>query len=203
MKWHEAGGGDFEQAPVGTYAARCIRMIDIGTQRSEYQGQPSIKRQCIIGFELPMELMTEGDAKGKPFVVSRFFTASLSKKANLRRELESWRGRAFTEQELMGFESKNIIGKPCMLSLIANDKGKTRISGIMAMPKGMTIPPQVNPSMYFSLDEYDAKTFESLSDGIKKLIQSSPEWLELQRSPGRALAKDDLEEGFESDEAAF
>jgi len=176
MKWADHGGGDFEQPPVGTHVARCVKIIDIGTQKSEYQGQANIRRQCIVGFELPTELMNEGDYKGKPFVTSRFYTASLSEKANLRKDLENWRGRAFTDQELQGFDSKNILGKACLLSLTENDKGKVRITGIMALPKGTVVPNQINTSVYFSLDEFDAKVFDALSDGIKKLIKVSPEY---------------------------
>lgn len=178
MKWSDNGGGDFEQPPVGTHVGRCVKIIDIGTQKGEYQGKATSRRQCIIGFELPTELMAEGDYAGKPFTVSRFYTSSLGEKANLRKDLENWRGRAFTETELAGFDSKNILGKPCMLSLTKNDKGKVRITGIMAMPKNMGAPEQVNASVYFSLepDEFDAKAFEALSDGYKKLITVSPEY---------------------------
>jgi hypothetical protein len=176
MKWTDTGGGDFEQAPVGSHVARCVKIIDIGTQKGEYQGQANIRRQCIVGWELPLELMKEGDHAGKPFTVSRFYTASLGEKANLRKDLENWRGRAFTEQELMGFASKNILGKPCMLSVTHNDKGKARVTGVMALPKGMQVPDQINPSVYFSLDEFDQAVFDALSDGYKKLIQSSPEY---------------------------
>ena len=35
MKWSDTGGGDFEQPPIGTHMARCVRVIDIGTQRGE------------------------------------------------------------------------------------------------------------------------------------------------------------------------
>src|ERR1700685_4504260 len=103
MKWPDTRGGDFEQPPIGTHMARCVRVIDIGTQRGEYQGKVNIRRQCIIAWELPTELMSEGDSAGKPFIVSRFYTASLGKKANLRADLQNWRGREFTEEELSGF----------------------------------------------------------------------------------------------------
>lgn len=176
MKWADTGGGDFEQAPVGTHAARCVKIIDIGTQKGEYQGQANFRRQVIIGWELPTELMTEGDAAGKPFTVSKFYTASLGEKANLRRDLQNWRGREFTSEELAGFSAKNILGKTCMLSLTANDKGKTRVTGVMALPKGMTVPNQVNPNIYFSLDEFDRTVFESLSKGYQKFITASPEY---------------------------
>lgn len=176
MRWADNGGGDFEQPPVGTCVARCIKIIDIGTQKGEYQGKATSKRQCIVGWELPNDCMSEGEHAGKPFNVSKFYTASLGEKANLRKDLQNWRGREFTEDELRGFESKNILGKACMLSLTQNDKGKVRVTGVMALPKGMQVPPQVNPSVYFSLDEYDAQVFESLSDGYKKMITASPEY---------------------------
>lgn len=198
MRWTDSGGGDFEQAPIGSHVARCVKIIDIGTQKGEYQGKVNIRRQCIIGWELPNELMTEGEYAGKPFTVSRFYTASLGEKANLRKDLESWRGRAFTEQELMGFDSKNILGKPCMLSVIHNDKGKARVSGVMALPKGMPLPEQVNPSVYFSLDDFDQAVFDKLSDGYKKLIQTSPEYQALTNGGKQPAAQrgkfDDMED---------
>lgn len=188
MRWSDSGGGDFEQPPVGTHVARCIKIIDIGTQKGEYQGKVTIRRQVIIGWELPNELMTEGDYAGKPFTVSRFYTASLGEKANLRKDLANWRGRDFTEQELAGFEAKNILGKPCMLSLTQNDKGKTRVTGVIALPKGAAVPDQINQSVYFSLerDEFSPEGFEALSDGIKKLITVSPEYQELRNQPQKA-----------------
>lgn len=197
MKWTDTGGGDFEQPPVGAHVARCVKIIDIGTQRGEYQGKATIRRQCIIGWELPNELMTEGDYAGKPFTVSRFYTCSLGEKANLRKDLENWRGKAFTEEELNGFDSKNILGKPCMLSLTANDKGKTRITGVMALPRGTQVPEQINATVFFSMEpgEFDKTVFDSLSDGYKKLIMVSPEYQETLK-PGEQKklgAFDDME----------
>mgnify|MGYP000991632769 CR=1 FL=1 len=196
MKWSDQGGTEFEQPPVGTHVARCVKMIDIGTQRGEYQGKATMKRQVIIGFELPNELMQEGEYKGKPFTVSRFYTASLSEKANLRKDLANWRGRDFTEEELRGFEAKNILGKPCMLSLIPNDKGKVRITGVMALPKGTQVPEQINPTVYLSLEpgEFNPEVFEALSDGYKKLIKVSPEWTELQKPQTPKGKFDDMDD---------
>lgn len=181
MQFKDSGSGTFEQPPVGTEVARCIKVIDIGTQKSEYQGKVNIKRQVIIGWELPNSLMTEGEYAGKPFAVSKFYTASLNEKANLRADLANWRGRDFTPEELSGFDAKNILAKPCMLSLTENDKGKVRVTGVMAIPKGIQVPPQVNPTVYFSLDEFDAAVFAELSDGYKKLIEVSPEYQQIIR----------------------
>lgn len=176
MKWVDNGGGDFEQPPSGTSVGRCIQIIDLGTQRSEYQGKANVRRQNIIGWELPNDLQTEGDYKGKPFRVSRFYTASLGKKANLRRDLEQWRGREFTEQELQGFDPHAILGKCCLLALTPNEKGRIRVTGVMALPKGMEVPAQVNPQLFFSLDQFDRQVFDSLSEGLRKIIEVSPEY---------------------------
>lgn len=176
MKWSEHGSSkDFEQAPTGAQVARCIKMIDIGTQVGEWQGKPKSRRQVIITFELPNCLMTEGDNEGKPFIVSKFYTASLGEKASLRHDLVAWRGREFTKEELAAFDAKNIMGKTCMLGLI-NKEGKTRIGTVMQLPKGMPIPDQINQTVFFSLDEFNQSVFDSLSDGIKKMVELSPEY---------------------------
>ena len=182
-QWKDTGGGDFEQPEPGTYAAICYRIIDLGTQYGEYQGVPNEKEQTLISFELN-ELMTTGDSAGKPFVVSKFYTTSLGKKANLRRDLESWRGRAFTDEELAGFDPKNILGKSCMLSLTMTDKGKIKISTISKLPKGMNAPAPVNPQVFFTLRTVRLDpVFETLSDGIKKIIMRSPEYGHLISKP--------------------
>jgi len=202
MLLKDSGGGDFEQPPVGTHLARCIRVLDLGTQKGEYQGKATSKRQCIIGFELPDELMQEGEHAGKPFVTSRFYTASLGEKANLRKDLENWRGRAFTKEELNGFESKNILGKTCMLSLTENDKNKVRITGIMAAPKGAVVKPAVNELLYFSLDDrpFDSRHFDSLSDGIKKIIVLSPEYQQaIKPPPSQTSPKTTFEDAMDED----
>lgn len=180
-KWTDTGGGDFEQPPEGTHVARCVKMIDIGTQEGEYQGKATRKRQAIIGWELPNELMSEGEYAGKPFAVSKFYTQSLGEKANLRKDLMNWRGRDFTPEELAGFDAKNILGKTCMVSLTKNDKGRTKVTAVIALPRGMTVPPQVNPTAYLSLedDEFDQGVFDALSDKMKEMIRKSPEYARL------------------------
>lgn len=193
MKLTDSGGGNYEQPPIGTHVARCIKVIDLGTQRGEYQGKATIKRQLIIGWELPNELMTEGDHTGKPFGVSKFYTASLNEKATLRADLANWRGRDFTPQELSGFDPKNVLGKCCMVSLTLNDKQKARVTGVMALPKGMQVPDAVNPLVYFSLDDFDIRVYDALPEGFKKMISASPEYQQvMQRGNSAATMANDI-----------
>lgn len=172
-------GGDFEQIAPGTYVARCIRLIDIGTQTSTYEGKTNSRRQVVISWETPDTLMTRSESEGKPFMVSNFYTASLGEKANLRHDLVSWRGREFTAEELSGFDLKNILGKSCMLSIVQNDKKKSVVKGVMALPKGVVVANQINPTLYFSLDDFDPNVFESLPKYFKEKIETTPEYANL------------------------
>ena len=53
-------GEMFEQAPAGNHVARCIALIDLGTQHDEYQGRSRLRNQVLIRWELSNELMTDG-----------------------------------------------------------------------------------------------------------------------------------------------
>lgn len=172
------GGTSFEQPPIGSHAARCIAIIDIGTQKTTFEGETQIRRQVIVRWELSNELMTTGDFAGKPFTVSKFYTASLHEKAGLRKDLVSWRSRDFTPEELKGFDLKNILGHPCMLAVGLSEKGKAKVTSVMGLPKGMVVPAQVNPSLNFSLnpEQFKAADFENLSKGFKEMVFVSPEY---------------------------
>lgn len=171
----DSGGGSFTPAPVGTHAARCVKLIDLGTQHGEYKGQPTRRNQVLVVWELPDETI-EIEGEQKPITTSKFYTNSLGEKANLRRDLEGWRGKTFSEDELRRFDLENILGKPCLLTIVSGENGKTKVASVSGLPKGMNCPPQVNKSFKFWLDDFDQGTFEELSDGIRKIVEKSEEY---------------------------
>lgn len=171
----ETGNGDFVQVEPGTYPARCIAIIDLGTQHGEYQGKPTVRRQVMLMWELPTETVETKDG-AKPMTVSKFYTVSLSEKSNLRPDLEAWRGRAFTAEELLGFDLNNVLDKPCMVSVTHNEKGKARVSSVAKLVKGMTVEPASTKPYIFSLDAYDGAVFLALPAGIQKIIAQSDEY---------------------------
>jgi len=138
------GEKDFERPPLGMIQAVCVFFHDIGTHRGEYMGEPNIRKQVILTWELA-EKMTTGEFVGQPFLVSKYYTQSLSEKATLRKDLENWRGKAFTEEELQGFHLKNIVGANCYLNLTENKNKRVVISAITPLPKGVTTIKIVNP----------------------------------------------------------
>ncbi len=201
MKVSDSGSGDFVQAPIGNHPARCIKIIDIGTQEGEYQGKPNYRRQIVVFWELPTETFQNKEGNDVPFIVSKFYTASLGEKANLRADLANWRGRDFTPEELMGFDVANILGKACMVQVTHSDKKKAKVTAVSSIPKGFQVPEQVNPSFYLSLepDEFDQKAFDSLSDYWKGKIQVTEEWEKLQRPQKGPVSQPSSFDDFESD----
>ena len=160
--------GDFEQVPAGTHPAYCYAVVDIGLQSSPYGTKP----QVIMCFELPNEKV-EIDGEQKPMVMSCFYTASLSKRANLRKDLEGWRGRSFTAEELEGFHLKAVLGKPCTLNVFHNEDGKARISGISAAMKGVELPPIFNQPFIFDLevDSVNGENWQKVPEWIQEFIK--------------------------------
>jgi hypothetical protein len=124
-------GADFEKPPAGTQAGVCTNYVDIGMQTGKF-GE---KHKLVILFEIEAR-KTKGEFAGKRFVVSKEYGVSLNEKSTLRKDLESWRGRPFTAEELAGFDMDKIKGKPCMLNLMesAGDNGKTWINIASIIP---------------------------------------------------------------------
>ena len=108
---------NFESMPLGMHQAVCAFVEDIGIQEGSYLGKPIRRHQIVICWELA-EKMTKGDNLGKPFMISKFYTLSLNEKANLCKDLESWRGRGFTADEKDGFDVEKLIGANCFLNII-------------------------------------------------------------------------------------
>lgn len=123
----------------GVYTAISSMLIDLGGQRSPIDN--NIRRKFMMVWNIVGEFV-EVNKEQLPRVMSKEYTLSLNEKSNLRKDLQAWRGQAFTEDELSGFDLLTIMNKPCQLQIINEERnGKTynNISAIMAMPKGMKV----------------------------------------------------------------
>lgn len=193
MKLPQPGeGGDYTPPPAGTFVGVCYRFIDLGTQRVEFQGSIKHQRKIMISWELGEELMDDG----KPFTVSKRFTWSMHEKSTLRHDLEGWRGKAFEPADFgdSGFDTKKLLGAPCVLTITHTTKpdGKTfaNVASIGKIMRGLQPKPLANEIVYLSLEkgEFDQAAFDKLSDGLKKIIQASPEYAEATGKPAAQSA---------------
>lgn len=181
------GGGKstFEMAPEGTTVGICYQIIDLGTQKTNWDGEESAKRKVQLGWELPNEKMSDG----RPFVVQKPYTLSLHEKSSLRKDLEAWRGRAFTAVELKGFDIAKLLGKACTLAITHTHKenGKTyaNVKSVSGLIKGTSVPDLANKPVQLSLNpkEFNKDVYDGLSDYLRGKIAMSPEFIECMHDP--------------------
>ena len=194
------GGGDFKRAPAGSHIAVCNLVADCGLQPGSAQF-PNPKRKIYVRFEIPAERVTyekDGKEVEGPLTIGSFYTASMNEKATLRKHLEGWRGKAFTDDEAGQFDVAALLGKACMLSVVESEHGgKTysNISGIGKLPKGMDAPKAENPLLYFDNDSSRAD--------LEKLPKWLREKIEGQITPSKPAANEShAGDGFD-DEIGF
>jgi hypothetical protein len=189
----------FKPVPPGSHLARCYRIIDLGTQKTTFNGESKFIKKVMFQFEVHSEdddgpLKTD---KGEPMSISKNYTLSLSDKAVLRADLEAWRGREFTREELQGFELKNVLGAWCLITVTratGNDgREYTNITGVSPVPKAMkqNLPTPFNQVGIFYIDDPDMEMFQTLSERIRQKIMETPEWKSRGKSSSAPIEDDE------------
>lgn len=183
----EAPTSKFTPVPIGMHLARLFRIVDLGTQRTEYEGNVNFKRQLQFVWEVHGK-DEEGNPtvteKGEPLIITKDYNLSWADMATLRIDLESWRGRPFTDDERRRFDIENVIGNWCMLTVI--HKPKKKGSGVYANVKAVTpvsdvrkkigFPEPHNKTSFFRVSEPDMELFETFPKYLQEKISSCPEW---------------------------
>lgn len=188
----------YEPVPAGSHIARCFQIIHIGTIPVSYQGETLIQNKVRIGFEIPDELRTfkEGEPQ-RPMMIAKDYTLSTHEHANLRKDLDSWRGKAMTDEEAAAFDIEKLLGVPAMITVVhkpSKDGKKTyaNIAGISPLPKSIKCPDPINEPRILSFDDFDYEYFETLPDYLKEKIRSSEEYAALSYSPTDEVNIDDV-----------
>jgi hypothetical protein len=209
----ESTGGSFKPVPAGMHLARCYRIIDLGTQKSEYEGKVNFLRKIKVVWEVHG---TDDDGtpivtdKGEPFIITKDYTLSWGEKANLRKDLEAWRGKPFSQDEQRRFDLKNVLDKFCMINV--QHKPRRTGDGVYAnvvtvtpvpAPLKASMPKGFNPAQMFTLGEPDMEMFETFGDYLKEQIKQSPEWKALFASSPETKTSKGADDDFGDDEIPF
>lgn len=183
----ENQGGGFPPLEAGSYRAICYSIVVLGTTYNEMFD--NIQKKLMFTWELPDERITV-DGEDKPRAISATYTMSLNEKANLRKTLESWRGKQFTSEELRGFDITKVLGAPCMISVTqgTNPLGKAyaKVTGVSRLPKGMEVPTDTeNPKVIFDItnEECPLEDMEKLPAFVQERIKQSEEYKARKTSP--------------------
>lgn len=181
-----------------TYPAVCYALVDLGEQYSAVYDkyQPKV----AIGWEIVGETITV-DGETVPRSFFNTYTASLSSKSQLRKDLTSWRGKEFTAEELKGFNLRNIVGIPCMIQIVhrkSADGSKTyaNLASVTKIPRGYPAPKGTLPDMIYDIEESDPADVEKLPQWMQDKIKGSRTWafwLEEHNKKGKLVDLDDAD----------
>ncbi len=166
----------------GVHHARIISIIDIGTQIDKTYNKSN--RKVRITYELVNTGHVFDEDKGEqPFVIGRTYTASLSDRAALKKDLEAWMGRKLKDEEKEEFDLFSIVNTTGQLQVVYNEhEGVTyaNIGSLMAMQKAdaKKVKKAQNEIVTFDLDDFNEETFVSLPEWIQEVIKESPEYNE-------------------------
>lgn len=132
-----SGGGAIKHtAPTGLHRAVCVDVIDMGQKQTPWGEKPKV----IVRWQLSVKA-----SDGSLHLVQKWYTKSLNEKATLRHDLEAWRGKEFTSDELRGFDLEKLIGANCQVLIVhkkATD-GKTwaNVQAVTPAAKGPKLVP--------------------------------------------------------------
>jgi hypothetical protein len=124
-------GGTYTPAPEGTHHVVCVDVVDLGLVTSEKWG--TAHKITIV-----WQLEDVNPASKKRYTASKRYTLSLNSKANLCKDLESWRGKKFTREEKDGFDVEKLIGANAQIQVVHNitdDATYANVATIMGAPK--------------------------------------------------------------------
>jgi hypothetical protein len=143
------GEKEFARLPLpeaGTTQAVCCAVWDLGLQPSPFKnedGSDKVQHKVIIAWEITEKINEPtSEYHGKPYMLNKKYTLSLGEKANLRKDLESWRGKPFSPEQLKnGFDLEQLYGINCYIG-IKHEQSKNdpntvyaNVSAILPLPK--------------------------------------------------------------------
>tara|TARA_A100000171_G_C2129677_1_gene145866 strand:- start:828 stop:1490 length:663 start_codon:yes stop_codon:yes gene_type:complete len=172
-----SGETEYETVPAGQHLAVCYRIIDAGTREEQYKDNPPKKRHSVfLYWELPEVKM----ADDRPFTISKKYTMTLNENGTLYKDLKTWRGKAFTAEELKGFDLNNILGKTAQVEVVHNDEGRARVDSVFKPDGGVQTQDTHNAVQAFDIDVY-AKEYYDMGEDTKAMVniyETLPEWMQ-------------------------
>lgn len=161
-----------ELVAEGIHLAVCIGVWELGTQHNPTFNKDL--KKVLIMWEI-----VDKDILNAP-TISKIYTLSLDPKSTLRHDLELWRGKVFTDEEIRkGVDLRTFLGKGCQIQVIhqknkKGDKTYANISGIMGWPKDMQEVETVHTPIFFEIE--DEKIPEGTPAWIQRMIMNSEEY---------------------------
>ncbi len=137
----EAKTTQYEPPTADIHDAVCCEFIDLGMQKSPYNGEE--KHQGVFVFQVAER--NEPDAVGKSGrkQVRLWFNMTFGNEAypsKIRKILGSWLGQPLSQVQLRSFQIETLVGKPCRLVVShgTGREGRTVAKVDNVLPPGET-----------------------------------------------------------------
>lgn len=137
--WVKNKGGNFIPAPAGLHHSVCVDAVDLGMVDGTFGRKHMVK--LVWQTKDAMQ-------DGKPFLVQNRYTASLHEKSNLRKHLESWRGKKFTDDEAVEFDLEKLIGANCQLMVAHAEKDGNVYANVLSIVPAPSALGKLQPRDY-------------------------------------------------------
>lgn len=157
LQMNQSGNRTYEEAPIGAYGARLVRVVDEG-----WRDDPFPRDEWVAKHELRLTyLITAPMSDGRPFAISEWVRlarrdahgnerkGALYKKdgkmSTFVSRVEALSGREIEELHIERYESEkelieSLIGNGCLVTTKRNKNNKTRISAVVMAPAGIPLP---------------------------------------------------------------
>ncbi len=202
-------GGDFKRpAPLdaGTYPCRTVGIVDLGLQPQSYKGEEKAPgREVSVTYEFVDEFLKDengDDDLTKPRWLSESFVVYNLESDKAKSTL---RYKAIDPTNQFHGDLLACVDQPCNVTVVLNpnkknpDRPYENVAAVstMRLKDVEAMPPLVNPSFVFDLEDPDLEVYERIPAWIRKKVESNLEFpgsrlaTMLEDGPGAAPPKED------------
>ena len=142
-------GGGFAPHPEGQFPMVCVDVVDLGVNVEQFGDQePREAHKVALVFASGATHET-----GELILVTTEMTLSMNEKANLRKFLQAWRGKSYSEEQAKaGVPLHKLAGQAALVSIehVTTRKGRqfAKLATIAPLPKAMPAPNGTSLSGY-------------------------------------------------------
>lgn len=164
------GGGNYAQVPIAqNIHAVCFAIAALGDapQKDFSTGAMVNVPTVFLGFSCG------NDEEGREMTIWKRYRFSYNERANLRKDLEMWRDKDFTDEEIKKFPLSNVLGRKCTICTDTTSGGNPKITKIKPERDGNELVAE-NTFIYDRDDPAQAH-FDELPKFIKDLVSVEEE----------------------------
>lgn len=193
-------GAPREPISEGVHIAVCYSVYDLGTQYNKQFDKFSNK--ILVTWEVPdsrIEIERDGEKLDLPKAISKQYTAVISDRSNLSKDL---RALGFSADEVTeDFDITSLLGLACQLQVVHTTKGGRtygNVGVLMPLPNGVEAPEPENELRSFDIADVDVdapKLPDNMPDWVKDIIRISEEWKQItEHTPEQREQKEEPKE---------